>query len=105
MKFCPDCSRIMERDTNSTTIKFKCKCGKSVPGNVYDARIAGEVLRAGNTEIMYKKLMESAAHDPVNKIVTRDCPDCGRDYMTQIYVGDRKIIVWLCKCGHNSSRH
>jgi hypothetical protein len=111
MKFCTKtddaattgCGRIMTRNINSNQIEFKCFCGRTERGNPWDVRIAGDVLHAGDTEIMYQKLMKSAAHDPVNKKVMKQCPKCPLDYMTQIHVGSRKVVIWLCKCGYNSS--
>jgi DNA-directed RNA polymerase subunit M/transcription elongation factor TFIIS len=102
MKFCPDCGRVMNRDLESDVIMFKCLCGKSVEGGPEDAKVVGEVVNIKDTGAMYKKLVDSAAHDPVNNKVMKDCPDCGLDYMTQIFVGEKKVVIWLCKCGYKS---
>lgn len=104
MRTCPECSRAMTRDTSGGQVNFVCYCGIAVEGSPEDARIAGDVLHAGETEEMYHRLIRNAAHDRVNQQVMKDCPKCGLDYMTQIRVGAREVVVWVCKCGYDSSR-
>jgi len=92
----------MIRDTSSGSVVFNCYCGYTVKGTAKDAQIMGGM--SGETEEMYRRLIRTAAHDRVNQQVKKDCPKCGLDYMTQIRVGDREIVVWVCKCGYDSSR-
>jgi predicted RNA-binding Zn-ribbon protein involved in translation (DUF1610 family) len=94
----------MARDTSSGTVGFVCYCGVREEGSPEDARIAGDILHAGETEEMYRRLIMNAPFDRVNQQVARDCPQCGLDYMTQIRVGAREVVVWVCKCGYDSSR-
>lgn len=104
MRTCPECGRAMTRDTSAAAVKFACFCGLVVDGGPDDARIAGGILHAGETEEMYRRLIRNAAHDRVNQQVRRDCPECGLDYMTQVRVGSREVVVWVCKCGYESTR-
>jgi len=85
-------------------VVFVCYCGLVSKGTPKDARIAGDVLHAGETEEMYRRLIRNAAYDRVNQQVMRECSKCGLDYMTQIRVGAREVVVWVCKCGYDSSR-
>ncbi len=80
-----------------------CFCGFVAEKTPEDARIAGEVLHAGETEEMYRRLIRNAAFDRTNQQVRKECPQCGLDYMTQIRVGAREIVLWVCKCGYDSS--
>ena len=93
----------MVRDTGTGSIMFNCYCGVQEKGDKMDALIASDVLHTGQTAEMYRRLMRNAAHDRVNQQVKKDCPNCGRDYMTQIRVGDREVVVWVCKCGYTDS--
>jgi len=93
MKSCPQCERAMNRDTSAGRVVYVCFCGTKVEGGAEDVRIAGDVLNAGETEEMYRRLIGNAAHDPVNAKVKKDCPECGLDYMTQIRVGAREVVV------------
>ncbi|GFR89419.1 BA71V-C122R [Elysia marginata] len=104
MRTCPQCDRAMVRATSSGVVTFVCFCGVQEEGSSEDARIAGDVLNAGETEEMYRRLIKNAAFDRVNQQVKRDCPKCGLDYMTQIRVGAREVVVWTCTCGYDSSR-
>ncbi len=101
MKFCPQCERVMRRDMKSSTIKFICACGMTVNGNPNDAYIAGAILKPDDNSTSYTSLINTAAFDPVNKKVKKDCAKCGLDFMTQIYIGASKTIVYICICGHN----
>lgn len=103
MRTCPECGRVMFRSTASGTVSFMCYCGVVAEKTPEDARIAGGVLHAGETEEMYRRLIRNAAFDRVNQQVRKECPKCGLDYMTQIRVGAREIVVWVCKCGYDSS--
>ncbi len=104
MRACSNCNRAMSRDTSKGRVTFVCFCGALHEGSPEDARIAGDVLNAGETEEMYRRLIRNAAHDRVNQLVLKECPKCGLDYMTQIRVGAREVVVWVCKCGYNLSR-
>lgn len=104
MRTCPECDRVMTRDTSSASVSFACFCGVKIEGTPEDARIAGDVLHAGETEEMYRRLIKNAAFDRTNQQVLRDCPDCDRDYMTQIRVGAREVVMWVCTCGCELSR-
>ncbi len=90
----------MIRDPSSGAVVFRCPCGIEEPGRPEDARIGGAVLGAGETTEMYRRLIQTAPFDRTNQLVRRSCPDCGRDYMTQIRVGDAEVIIYKCKCGH-----
>jgi predicted RNA-binding Zn-ribbon protein involved in translation (DUF1610 family) len=105
MRTCPDCERVMDVDVSTGQVVHTCAtCGKRVDGADEDARIFGDVLDAGETEAMFRRLIRSAAFDRVNEQVAKDCPECGLDYLTQIRVGARQVVVFVCKCGYDSSR-
>ena len=104
MRTCPQCNRVMARNTSTGTVNFICFCGIRVEGAPEDARIAGDILHAGETEEMYRRLIKNSPFDRVNQLVSKECPQCGLDYMTQIRVGAREVVVWVCKCGYDSTR-
>lgn len=101
MKFCPQCERVMRRDIKSASIQFNCVCGMVVAGDPIDAYITGETLKSGDGSTSYANLIKTASFDPVNKKVKKDCEKCGLDFMTQIYIGESKKIVYTCVCGHS----
>ena len=104
MQFCPVCERAMVRDTSSGAIVFTCPCGERVRGGPLDARVGGLVVGTSETTDLYQRLIRSAANDPVNQIVlSPPCPDCGRDYATQLLISSAKIVIRRCKCGRGLS--
>ena len=103
--YCPECERVMQRNTSTGRVNFICYCGVKLKGTPADALIANFVLNAAQTTEMYRRLIKSAAFGRVNKQVMRDCPKCGLDYMTQIRVGKDEFVIWTCKCGYQTSRY
>ncbi len=104
MKVCPQCGLAMRRTTGAGGVAFECHCGLVCEGGAEDARVAGDVLHAGETEEMYRRLIRNAAHDLTNQQVKKECPACSLDYMTQVRVGHREAVVFVCKCGYDSTR-
>lgn len=101
MKFCPKCERTMVLDTSSGAVTYNCTvCAEVVIGTEWDTRVGGAVLGSGETTEMYKRLIEVSALDKTNQLIKKDCDKCGRDYMTQIRVGEGEVIVHTCKCGN-----
>lgn len=103
MRFCDNCGRSMRRDLSSGAVVFRCVCGTEEAGAPEDARISGAVLGAGETAEKFQLLIRDAAFDRTNQQVLRDCPDCGRDYMTQIRVGENEVIIYKCRCGREEA--
>ena len=103
MSFCPKCDRAMVRATATGAVQWHCTaCGEVVDGTLWDARVGGSVAGAGETLDVYQRLIRAAPFDRVNMLVKRDCPDCGRDYMTQLRLGEDEVIIFACKCGHTA---
>lgn len=103
MRFCKNCGRAMVRDPSSGSVVFRCQCGCEEPGTPEDARIFGNVFGTSETAEMYRKLIHTAPFDRTNQLVKRSCAVCGRDYMTQIRVGESEVIIYKCQCGREES--
>lgn len=103
MLFCPLCGRAMLRNMATGSTTFKCTtCLREEKGSAADARVSGAVHGASETTEMYRRLIETASHDRTNQLVRRDCPDCGLDYAVQLRIGDAEVVIYKCKCGHES---
>lgn len=100
MKFCPIDGRAMVRDTTTGVVIFKCTtCGNEEAGTVEDVKIKSELF--GKTELVdkYGLSIKMAPFDRTTHQVQKKCENCGREYMTQISVGQQdKIIIHRCKC-------
>jgi hypothetical protein len=105
MKFCPKCDRAMVRGTPLGKLEFRCPvCSEVVEGSEWDARVGGGVLGSGEVKDIYDSIIGVSAFDRTNQLVAKDCTECGRDYMTQLRVGEDEIIVHTCKCGARSDK-
>ena len=100
MKFCPIDGRAMVRDTTTGVVIFKCTtCGNEEAGTVEDVKIKSELF--GKTELIdkYGLSIKMAPFDRTTHKFQKKCENCGREYMTQISVGQQdKIIIHRCKC-------
>lgn len=99
MKFCPNCGRVMVRNTLSGFVVFSCPCGVEEKGTAADACVIKVSLDVQETTDMYHNLILRAPFDRTNQLVERICPKCGLNYMVQIRVGDAEVIIYKCKCG------
>jgi predicted RNA-binding Zn-ribbon protein involved in translation (DUF1610 family) len=90
----------MQRAIKFDKAEFYCSCGEIIEGGLEDVRISGAVLHPGEIADKYQKLINNSPFDRTNQQVSRDCPSCGLDYMTQIRIGVEEIIIYTCKCGY-----
>jgi len=104
MKICPSChTRSMVLHPRDGKVVFKCPgCEAEAPGRDEDRLIAASSVGGAEVEIEAEKFdnyLRNAASDPTTLKVTRDCPACGLNYMTQSRVGEDETVIYSCKCG------
>jgi DNA-directed RNA polymerase subunit M/transcription elongation factor TFIIS len=100
MKFCNVCNSWMTKDTLPTgEIIFSCVCGNKVPGVDEDTLISELYLETEQSDQKHETMIRNSPHDMAANVVSRDCGECGRDYMTIIYVGVNETVRYTCKCG------
>lgn len=100
MKFCSNCNRAIKKRITMGVVVFKCVCGYSEETKPEDVLISNITINSTETTEMYNNLIELAPFDRTTQLVKLDCPNCGRDYVSQIRVGTSEIIVYRCKCGY-----
>ena len=100
MKFCKKDGRAMIRNTDTGVVIFKCTtCGNEEAGTVEDVRIKSELYDKTDLIDKYGLSIKMAPFDRTTNQVQKTCERCGREYMTQICVGQQeKIIIYGCKC-------
>ncbi len=96
-KFCTVCDRILPKDYTSGIVKFICECGNKIEGSAEDAKILSKTLMNGKV-VMYDKLIKSAPFDKTTTRVAQPCSNCGREYMTSIFIGSDMQHILSCKC-------
>ena len=100
MKFCSSCNRAIKKRIVMGAVVFNCVCGNSEESKPEDVLISNITLNYTETTEMYNNLIELAPFDRTTQLIKFDCPNCGRDYVSQIRVGTSEIIVYRCKCGY-----
>jgi DNA-directed RNA polymerase subunit M/transcription elongation factor TFIIS len=104
MKFCPVCDRCMVNDAAASEATWVCpSCKKKVPAEKWDLLVSTEIIMTeGSDNAMYDTIIRTSAHDPTCQQVMRDCAKCGRDYMTQIRIGEEERVLFTCPCGNKT---
>jgi len=100
MKFCSKCNRAIKKKILLGSVIFKCFCGHIEESNPEDVLISNITITNTETPEMYDNLIRLAPFDRTNQLVEKNCPNCGRNYMTQIRIGSVEIIVYSCRCGY-----
>jgi DNA-directed RNA polymerase subunit M/transcription elongation factor TFIIS len=102
MKFCSICNRAIKKTIKNGSVSFVCVCGNIEKETPEDTLISSTAIGSIEIASMYESLIESAPFDNTNQLVSKDCPNCGRDYLTQIRISSAEIIIYRCKCGYTA---
>lgn len=103
MKFCSKCNRSIKKKIVLGSVLFKCICGNVEETKDEDVLISNITINSTETTEMYNNLIELAPFDRTTQLVKLYCPQCGRDYLSQIRVGTSEIIIYRCKCGYKKA--
>lgn len=102
IKFCPICWKIMERETDSERMIFRClRCHHMIHGEPSDSNIFHDSAISSNDK--YRNIIRVSKEDRVCQIVKIPdtiCENCGKDYFKLIRLGQDEAIHILCKCGN-----
>jgi len=100
MKFCSRCQHFIKKQIILGEVVFQCVCSNREESTDEDVLINSSNTEETNSIEMYNNLIEFAPFDRTNQLVQKDCPQCGLDYMTQLRIGEKEIVVYRCKCGY-----
>ena len=96
MKFCPDCSKVMEMRTDSDHVIFSCqRCYKEFDGDPEDSLIhAGSTTT--HTGLNARVILHWAPFDRTGNKIKKLCPTpkCGRKYMSVVIIDD--VTYYTC---------
>lgn len=102
VRFCENDESVMQRRTAADRVTYVCrKCAAESEATPEETRI----LTFSRTNVgasLFTDLIRSAPHDRTCLQVKRDCPQCRRDYLSQVRVGDDEKIIYRCPCGYQS---
>jgi len=97
--FCDICNNLLSVITTASTFYFKCaQCQKRFKPLPDDSLRYEE--STGINLLIYKKILQNAAKDPLNPKVLRDCPNCKKKtIIRQVRLGDDLRLINTCiKC-------
>lgn len=105
MNFCAQCFSTTDKEIlRDNKIVFKCPvCSYTVAGGPDDSLLYEDFLGASESTQKHEVFIENSAFDPVGCTVTRDCPQCGLDFMTMVRVGSSETTIYTCTCGYRST--
>lgn len=101
MKFCPQCSSVMTKNTAAIgTIFYQCRCQYTVEGHPDDTLMAEGYLETTTDNLKHVVFIDNSPYDPAGNIVMKDCPQCKLNFLTMIRVGINETTMYTCSCGY-----
>lgn len=104
MRFCGTCGSIMVKAIVNQVIVFECHCGLRAEGGPEDTMWHEEYIERQNLAAKHEIAIENAPHDAARHLVSRQCPQCKIDRMTQVFIPPDMYAFYVCECGYRSAK-
>jgi len=106
---CPECDNIIQKETHTGQIKFKCHCGFEREAKPEDTLMAsGSLVYQDQTGEEYNKFLRNAAYQPHNPKPDPElkikCPKCKKGNSLKetniryVRITENEKIYYVCKC-------
>jgi predicted RNA-binding Zn-ribbon protein involved in translation (DUF1610 family) len=69
-------------------------------GEPDDTLMMEEYLETAESNQKHDVFIENSPFDPAGKIVLKDCPSCGLNFMTMSRIGVNETTMYACSCGY-----
>lgn len=100
MDYCEKCQFLLEELTATGKLTFKCnKCGSITDAKPEHTLLEYEELDTDSTA-KFQNSIRVMSFDVTNPRVQDPCPNCNRQVRSYQLLGDEKIKVSVCICGH-----
>jgi DNA-directed RNA polymerase subunit M/transcription elongation factor TFIIS len=100
MRFCDICESRLEDVTTATELYYQCtKCNKKNPPTDYDTMRFRQVFNKNESMVKYDIMLQNAAFDNANPKIYKECPECKRQIVSYVVIGDTLKYVYVCVCG------
>jgi DNA-directed RNA polymerase subunit M/transcription elongation factor TFIIS len=104
MRFCDQCDSIMRKTTSATgTIMFQCVCGNSIIGSDDDTLMYEHRNDDASTTNKHEVLIDNSPYDMAANRISKDCPKCGLNFLTQVRIGAAETTIFTCSCGFRAT--
>ena len=104
-KFCDECRSLLMSSTTTGELVWHCiPCRKIFKSTPEDTLRKEEYTGSQSTWQMYSVFIENAPFDTAGKKVKRTCEACGLDFMTSMYIGVDETPLYVCSCGHKTTK-
>lgn len=101
MRFCQVCESRLEDVTTATELYYQCtKCKKRFPPTAEDTLRFSQSFNRKESTMQYDMLLKSAAFDNVNPKEYKECPNCKRQIVSYVVLGQNMKFVYTCVCGN-----
>ena len=106
VKFCELCGTVLRPKTDLGSLKFRCiSCENIYESDESDTLMAtGHIEDTTHLDLKYEVFVENSPHDPTNKLISKECPNCKKNYMTMIRIGVDEKILYTCDCGYSINK-
>lgn len=97
MKFCEQCSNLLEPKTFTGELVFHCRqCNKDFKSEPEDTLMFS--FSKHKEKDKFNELIRGSTYDPTIKRIDRKCNNCGASHMGMLRLGHDEHIMFVCKC-------
>lgn len=94
--FCKNCQNLLCVNTSEEKLSFKCMaCFTQYPATDNDSLRFEEVK--DKKLVIFTKILENSARDPVNLKVYKKCSKCNNNIAKQVRLGDELQLINICE--------
>lgn len=100
MRFCDICESRLDDVTTITEMFYQCtKCKKRFPTMDTDTMRFQQVFNKQESMIKYDIMLKNSAFDNINPKEFKECPECKKQIVSYVVIGDSMQYVYTCTCG------
>ena len=101
MRFCDVCGGRLDDITTTTELYYQCaSCKKKFTSSDEDTLRFRQVYQKKESEVKYASLLKNAAFDNVNPREFKECPECKKQIVSYVVIGENMRYIYICTCGH-----
>ena len=101
MRFCDVCENRLDDVTTVTDLYYECtKCKKRFTPSESDTLRYVQVFNKNESNIKYDTLLKNAAFDNTNPKEFKECPECKKQIVSYVVIGESMKYVYVCECGN-----
>ena len=100
MRFCDVCESRLDDVTTAVELYYQCtKCKKTFSACDDDSLRFSQSFGKKESSVLHNALLKNAAFDNANPRVFKECPQCKKQIVSYVVVGQEMKYIYTCTCG------